>query len=526
VGLKPDHNDGIVYIDRKEVSMDANEITCPKCGHLNNYISEGCVKCGIIFSKYFEMQERERQLEAADTSAAGGETGTAAADTAEKSSGAAAPEPEKIEETITMDINSLVSESQDATPAEAAPIEEKPDQESVEISMSEIEMPAKTEEQQSESTADTGIDLPPAEAEKTEAPEELQPAVDEAATAGESSVDETGFDELIPEMKTEETPPADEVAADESPEPEKSETPVPAEEVLDLGQPLDKEKDNVIPLKTEPKEDKPESAEIPDQTADKADRQAAPEQVEAESAAAAGSEPASASAEEPAAEPAAGDDPPPAEEEAEILLEEVAEPAKADAAKAEEKNRIELLKKQKAALAKAAIAKKQKLAQAKKLEILKKQKAAQAKAEALKRQKAAALKKQKLQAQAEALKKQKAAQADAEISAQDAEAAVNQPAIMAGSTAANLKIMGLLKKYEGQTIGINYDNSADIKEAELVEANDEFFSVMVKETKLQYSYPLQTLLSLIEGEDGVQPEESDSKTKFSAVVKVYPLVLF
>ena len=33
--------------------MDTNEITCPKCGHLNNYISEGCVKCGIIFSKYF-----------------------------------------------------------------------------------------------------------------------------------------------------------------------------------------------------------------------------------------------------------------------------------------------------------------------------------------------------------------------------------------------------------------------------------------------------------------------------------------
>ena len=86
--------------------------------------------------------------------------------------------------------------------------------------------------------------------------------------------------------------------------------------------------------------------------------------------------------------------------------------------------------------------------------------------------------------------------------------------------------MGLLKKYEGQTIGINYDNSADIKEAELVEANDEFFSVMVKETKLQYSYPLQTLLSLIEGEDGVQSEESEGKAKYSAVIKVYPLVLF
>jgi hypothetical protein len=86
--------------------------------------------------------------------------------------------------------------------------------------------------------------------------------------------------------------------------------------------------------------------------------------------------------------------------------------------------------------------------------------------------------------------------------------------------------MGLLKKYEGKTIGINYDNSAEIREAELVEANDEFFSVMVTDTKLQYSYPLQTLLSLIEGEDGVETGEAQSKTKYDAVIKVYPLVLF
>jgi len=59
-----------------------------------------------------------------------------------------------------------------------------------------------------------------------------------------------------------------------------------------------------------------------------------------------------------------------------------------------------------------------------------------------------------------------------------------------------------------------------------VEANDEFFSVAVKDKKLQYSYPLQTLVSLVEGEDGVEAEESESKIKFSAVIKVYPLVLF
>ena len=84
--------------------MDANEITCPKCGHLNNYISEGCVKCGIIFSKYFEMQKREQQLEGAGVPESSGEPGaiagnaaTFAANAAQQSPGSDTPEAEKIE---------------------------------------------------------------------------------------------------------------------------------------------------------------------------------------------------------------------------------------------------------------------------------------------------------------------------------------------------------------------------------------------------------------------------------------------
>jgi len=87
-------------------------------------------------------------------------------------------------------------------------------------------------------------------------------------------------------------------------------------------------------------------------------------------------------------------------------------------------------------------------------------------------------------------------------------------------------LLGLLQRYKGKAIGINYDNSSEIREAELVEANEEFFSVRVKDKKLQYSYPLKTILTIVEGQEGVETGEGDKKAKFDAVIKVYPLVLF
>ena len=158
-------------------------------------------------------------------------------------------------------------------------------------------------------------------------------------------------------------------------------------------------------------------------------------------------------------------------------------------------------KKQKAALSKA--------------QALKMKKLKFAQAQALKRKKAAMVK-------AQALKKQKEAQTGIEKA--NRETATG--ATMIQSMQANTKILGLLKKYEGQVIGINYDNSADIKEAELVEANDEFFSVFVKDQKLNYRHPLKTILTIIEGQDGVETGRPEQKAKFKAVVKVYPLVLF
>jgi len=215
--------------------------------------------------------------------------------------------------------------------------------------------------------------------------------------------------------------------------------------------------------------------------------------------------------------------------EAAAKSDDVSEPeeaqAKADAIQKQTQAQasVEVLKIEKAAQELAEAQKKQKAALTK-AKTLKKQKLKLAKVQTLKRKKAAMVK-------AQALKKQKAAQAGVENSIKE-EAAVSSPPkagnpnMVIQTVGANTRMLGLLKKYEGQAIGINYDNSAEIKEAELVEANDEFFSVFVKDQGLNYSYPLNTILTIIEGKDGVGTGKPEQKGKFNAVIKVYPLVLF
>ena len=86
------------------------------------------------------------------------------------------------------------------------------------------------------------------------------------------------------------------------------------------------------------------------------------------------------------------------------------------------------------------------------------------------------------------------------------------------------RLLGLLKRYKGKAIGINYDHSSEIREAELVDANEEFFSIRIKDKKLQYNYPLETILTIVEGQEGVESGEGEKKTKYDAVIKVYPMV--
>jgi hypothetical protein len=223
--------------------------------------------------------------------------------------------------------------------------------------------------------------------------------------------------------------------------------------------------------------------------------------------------------------------------------------AGSDAAAVEHKMWADALKIEKAAQDMAAAIAKQKeklvevdnlkdrQAEAAKIRVLKKQKAALAKAQGQKKQKlllakAAALKLKKAAgAKAPALKKQRDGQAGSETSKNENAAATalrqaDTPTAVARSLEVNSKVQELLKEYEGQAIGINYDNSAEIKEALLVEANREYFSVFVKDKKLHYHYPLKTILTVIEGKDGVDTGNSNQPAKFKAVIKVYPLVLF
>jgi hypothetical protein len=211
-----------------------------------------------------------------------------------------------------------------------------------------------------------------------------------------------------------------------------------------------------------------------------------------------------------------------------------AEKTKQDALKKqrEAQAKAEALKNEKAVQAQAVALKMKKLVQAK-AAALKKQKAALARVEALKKRKEAlakaqASKKQEAaRAKADALNKQKEAQAKAEASSQEMQVANSGiPQAAAESTNHHERLLGLLKRYKGKAIGINYDNSSEIREAELIDANEEFFSVMVKDKKLQYSYPLKTILTIIEGQEGVETGEDDKKAKFDAVIKVYPLVSF
>ena len=169
----------------------------------------------------------------------------------------------------------------------------------------------------------------------------------------------------------------------------------------------------------------------------------------------------------------------------------------------------EAVKKQKAALAEARALKKQKLMRAK--------------AQALKR-------KEETLSGAQALKKQKEIPAGIKISkkgiaAQSISKTESPQRRTTQGLKAHTKMQALLKKYANQAIGINYDNSADIKAAELVEVNDEFFSVSVKHDTLLYSYPLNTILAVIEGKDGVGPADPEKRERFNAVIKVYSLVL-
>ena len=83
------------------------------------------------------------------------------------------------------------------------------------------------------------------------------------------------------------------------------------------------------------------------------------------------------------------------------------------------------------------------------------------------------------------------------------------------------KIKDLLKKYEGQAIGINYNSPSEIKSADLIKVGEDFFSIFITDDKLIKSYPLINIMSVIEKVNGVSPGNMVEKAEFSFVIQVY-----
>ena len=507
--------------------MEECQITCPQCGLVNNILADACVQCGIIFVKDPALRaaaaafddEKRKSIEAAE--AILDETQPPAEVALSNSETISQLDP--LKETVMIRIPEAdeIPPSKTESAASGVPErEEKKDMQNTEFKREAIQTNIETETELDDTESPISEDARADEPAKAAASETTEKSAYSSADVSAGTEDEVSAGETMSDSK------ADDVTAKES---EAGPVVEDASTIRDLN--LEPEnKLSTSEAAVEPDNEMPKSENKVEFDAESVlkneDLSVDPENIllEAESAAVKPGEQAAVTAEAHVAAPISQD------------LSAKKDEADAQAKLEAQKARREALIKQQEALLEAEARKKEEAAQAKaalekkklvraKAEALKKQKAAQAKAEALKEKKAArarvlALRKKKAdQANADALKKQKAAQGRVEESAENLEvAAVGQSNYV--------KLLGLLKRYKGKAIGINYDNSAEIKEAELVEANEEFFSVMVKEKKVQYSYPLKTILTIIEGEKGVETGQDDKKTKFDAVIKVYPLVLF
>ena len=550
--------------------MEPNELTCPQCGLVNNYLSEACAQCGIIFVKNSAMQATQNdpamqaQTGQDEQKRNAIEEAEAILEQSDPAAGNAMLEnetitgPDPAEDTIEMMIPTETEAPEiksEASPADVTKSEEKHQSENPEIEMEAIETsiemvtePANVEELfLSEVNAD--LSAGPTDSETIEKP--VDPTTDTYAAAEQS--DKTAKSDTIgPESKDQKKDDTAVTQPEAEPwattQPQKDQKKMESEEAKsEDAEPYTAGASKLIKAKTDSAEVS-EAGSTEDKPTDIA--QASEKDIhleEKQELTTAKDEPVQAKAqahadtwiempEEPAEEnvPAKNLE---VEAQEETLKKQQEVKVRAALKKHRETQaKAEALKKEKAAQAKAAALKKKKLDRVK-AEALKKQKVAQAKAEALKKRKEAQAKVKSVKeqmtakARAEALKKQKEALAIAEASAREiqvASSSVQEAGFQTTVEGLNTheKLLGLLKRYKGKAIGINYDNSAEIKEAELIEANEEFFSVMVKDKKLQYSYPLKSILTIIEGQEGVETGQDDKKSKFDAVIKVYPLVSF
>ena len=189
----------------------------------------------------------------------------------------------------------------------------------------------------------------------------------------------------------------------------------------------------------------------------------------------------------------------------------------------DEEKRAELLKRKEEEEAKAEALRRKKEEEEAKAEALRRKKEEEeAKAEALRKQeeeekaKAEALrrKKEEEEAEAEALRKQN-----------EEEELLKRKEEIIHILKPKTKMKDLLKKYEGQTIGINYDNSSKINDANLVKVGDDIFSILIMDNGLMKSYPLRNIMSVTEGVDGVRVDNVEGKPPFSIIIHIYHQLL-
>ena len=78
----------------------------------------------------------------------------------------------------------------------------------------------------------------------------------------------------------------------------------------------------------------------------------------------------------------------------------------------------------------------------------------------------------------------------------------------------------LLKQYSDQVVGMNYDAPTVYKPVRLASVNEDNFSVLVEADELVYTYPMNSILALIEGVDGVRTAVGREKTVYPLVIRV------
>jgi hypothetical protein len=83
----------------------------------------------------------------------------------------------------------------------------------------------------------------------------------------------------------------------------------------------------------------------------------------------------------------------------------------------------------------------------------------------------------------------------------------------------------ILKKYVGQTIGINFKQPKGYEYAELVEVSDDHLSVKDPETGITFHFPLRWIMNIVESEAGLSLG-TFSKKDYPVLVEVFHLVVY